>query len=176
MLPKGTMELQELIAATPAACRALWAYCAGVDLLTSIEAGTRPVDDVLPLLVHDARLVRQTHRYDFLWVRVLDPQAALAGRRYAAEGRLVLETTDPAGFAGGRFAVEGDAGGATCRRTDEEPDLTLPVESLGAIYLGGCAPSRLAAAGHLHEERAGAVALADRMFLTGRAPWCATWF
>lgn len=176
MSPKGTLQLSELTAATPAAYRALWAYCAGVDLLTTIEASTRPVDEVLPLLVHDARLVRQTQRYDFVWVRVLDTAAALAGRRYGCDGRLVLEVVDVGGLAGGRFVLEGGPAGATCSPTAEAAQLTLPVESLGSIYLGGVAPSRLRAAGLLDEHAAGAVALADGMFCTARAPWCATWF
>jgi predicted acetyltransferase len=176
MSPQGTLQLGELTAATPAAYRALWAYCAGVDLLTTIEASTRPVDEVLPLLVHDGRRVRQTHRYDFVWVRVLDAAAALSGRSYGCEGRLVLEVVDPDGFAGGRFVLEGGRGGATCTPTAETAQLTLPVHALGSIYLGGFAPSRLQAAGQLEEHAAGAAALADAMFCTARAPWCATWF
>lgn len=176
MSPQGTLQLGELTAASPAAYQALWAYCAGVDLLSTIEASTRPVDEVLPLLVHDARLVRQTHRYDFVWVRVLDTVAALGSRRYGCEGRLVLEVVDPDGFAGGRFVLEGGPAGAACTAAAGAPHLTLPVQALGSIYLGGIAPSRLRAAGRLDEHATGAVALADAMFCTPRAPWCATWF
>ncbi len=176
MRPRGKLQLQELVSLTPAACQALWDFCASVDLLVSIEAGDRPVDDPLPLLLLDGRLVKQTMRYDFIWLRVLDVALALEGRRYESEGRVVIEVVDDLGYAAGRWAIEGGADGASCKVTDESADLTMPASTLGAAYMGGESFARLRDAGLLDEERAGGVARADRMFHTARAPWCNTWF
>lgn len=176
MVPKGTMEIHDLVALTPQAYRALWSYCAGVDLVRTLEAGARPTDEVLPALLHDGRLVTQLRRHDFVWLRILDTAAALAGRRYAIEGRLVLEVLDDGGPAGGRFALEGDRGEALCSRTGDAADLVLPVDCLGAAYLGGASLTRLATAGRLQERRAGTLALAELMFRSARDPWCNTWF
>jgi len=134
------------------------------------------VDEPLPWLLEDARAVRQVMRSDFLWVRVLDPIRALADRRYATPGRLVLEVVDPQGFAAGRFALDGGPDGADCGHTDAEPDMALPASSLGALYLGGVGARVLAAAGLVEERRAGAVARAAAMFHSDVAPWCNTWF
>jgi predicted acetyltransferase len=176
MSPRGTLELEELVATTGAAYQALWEYCCNVDLVTTVEAATRPVDELLPLLVNDARLAKQVERYDFVWVRVLDTRLALAGRRYAVEGRLVLEVVDGAGLAGGRFVLEGGPEGASCTASDETAELTFPVDSLGSVYAGGVPVSRLVAAGRVEEHVPGAAARADLMFSSAPVPWCATWF
>jgi predicted acetyltransferase len=112
-----------------------------------------------------------------LWVRLLDVPAALAARRYATRDRLVLEVVDqlrPANH--GNFALEGSPEGASCRRTDADPDLRLDVAELGAVYLGGVRFTTLAAAGRLTERTPGALWRADRLFASDPAPWCTTQF
>jgi predicted acetyltransferase len=120
--------------------------------------------------------VKQTGRTDFLWVRLLDVAACLTARSYLTSGRLVLDVTDSLGITGGRFALDAAPDGATCRPTDETADLSLPVATLGAAYLGGARLATLHAAGWLDEHRPGAVVEADALFATGVAPWCNTWF
>jgi len=174
--PQGTLIVDDLCAVTAAAYQRLWQYCCEVDLMTAVEAGTRSVSEALPLLLADGRAVQQTGRHDFVWVRVLDVPAALAGRRYAVEGRLVVEVPDPAGIAQGRYLLEGGPGGANCERTDRTPDLTLPIDALGSIYLGGTRLHSFAYAGRIEEHRPGALAEADAMFSSYLPPWCNTWF
>lgn len=176
MRPKGTLVVDELVATTPDAYQALWEYCCSVDLLTTATAANRPVDEVLPLLVHNARHVRLTARHDFVWVRVLDPVAALEGRGYARDGRVVVRVHDTMGFAHGTFALEAGVGWAHCERTQDPAHLEAPVTALGSVLVGGVSWTRLAAAGLVTELAAGSLALADSMFLTPRAPWCTTWF
>jgi predicted acetyltransferase len=176
MRPQGVMNLTELVALSPAAYRALWGYCCGVDLLTTIDAGQRPTDEVLPYLVEDARAVKLTARSDFVWVRVLDVRAALAGRTYASPGSLVIEVVDPLGWTSGRYRLDGGPAGAVCETTSEDADLVMPIAALGSAYLGGVALRTLELAHQVHELRDGAVARADAMFRSSRAPWCTTWF
>ena len=176
MVPEGVLQLKELVATTAEAYGALWQYCADVDLLTSIEAGDRPVDDPIGLLLADGRAVRHTAVHDFVWVRVLDPVATLAGRTYATEGSLVIEVVDATGIAAGRFALEGGPDGASCSPSAATADLTVPVDALGSVSLGGMAFARLAYVGRVDEHRPGALAQADALFRTARAPWCNTWF
>jgi predicted acetyltransferase len=115
-------------------------------------------------------------RADFVWVRLLDVVAALVGRTYANEGRLVLEVVDPLGIAEGTYALEGGPEGAACAPSSEPADLTVPVDALGSLYLGGVAARTLELSGRLFERRSGAVTVADAMFRSPRAPWCTTWF
>lgn len=173
---RNTAEVTELCAATPAAEARLWRFLAELDLVTTVTAGDRPNDDILPWLLQNARAVKQTGRADFLWVRLLDVAASLAARSYSASGRVVLEVTDPLGLAGGRFALDAGPDGASCQPTDETAEITIPVTTLGAAYLGGERLASLHAAGWLDEHRPGAVARADVLLAGTVAPWCNTWF
>ncbi len=56
--------------------------------------------------------------------------------------------------------------------TTRSADLTLDIAELGTLWLGDESAVRLAALGRVAEERAGAVALADRLLRAGRRPWC----
>ena len=125
-----------------------------------------------PCLLTDGRQARQTARDDFLWLRVLDPVAVLGGRRWLSDRRLVIDVIDGAGFANGRVEVED----GRCRRSRRTPDLTVPVEALGAFALGGTSVRALADAGWLQEERPGAIEDAAALLHWPVAPWCATWF
>jgi predicted acetyltransferase len=176
MRPKGVLSVVELVSATPHAYHRLWRYCCDVDLTTRVQAGNRPVDEPLVWLLRDGRSLRQTGRFDFIWVRVLDVAAALSARRYRTDGRLVIEVTDSLGIAAGRFALEGGPAGASCTATDASPDLTLPVDVLGSLYMGGVSAPALAGAGRMDEHTNGAVARADTMFGGTVTPWCSTWF
>jgi predicted acetyltransferase len=176
MRKRGTLTVEELAAVTPDAYQALWEFSCNIDLLSKSVAANRSVDEPLPLLVEDGRAVRLLGQHDFLWVRILSVTAALGGRRYADGGQLVVEVIDDLGMASGRFALETGPDGTSCTMTTAEPDLVVPVATLGAAYLGGRSWARLHAAALVTERQAGAIARADRMFLAARAPWSTTWF
>jgi predicted acetyltransferase len=176
MRPKGRLTLLDLVALTPRAERRLWEYLCDVDLVATVEAGDRPVDDPVVLLAVDGRHVKTTGVHDFIWVRILDVAQSLGSRSYGNDGSVVFEIVDDLALAGGRFRLESGPDGAACKPTTEAADLTLPVDTLGAAYMGGCSFARLQAGGRLEENSEGAVAKADSMFLTGRAPFCSTWF
>jgi predicted acetyltransferase len=177
-LPDGVVRVEELHAETPEAAAGLWGFCLDLDLTVAVELRDRPLDEPLHWLLVDPRRLRTTKVADFLWLRLLDLPAALAARRYASAGRLVLEVADALVPANqGRFALEGGPDGAECRPAGQaEPDVVLDVADLGALYLGGVRFASLARAGRIREGRSGGVALADAMFATDRVPWCSTGF
>ena len=166
----------ELVAANDAAYADLWRYCMDIDLVETIDAPLRPVDDPLPHLLADQRAL-ETRIRDSLWLRPLDVAAALAGRRYAVEGTLMLEVADDfCPWNGGTYLLEAGPDGSTCKRGNGSVHLSLSVADLGAVYLGGTRPSVLARAGRIREHTAGALTLADAMFGWHRAPWCPNHF
>lgn len=176
-IPSSTLRVIEMQAVDADAEAALWTYLFGIDLVATIVTGDRPVDDPLRWRLADARRLRVRELRDHLWVRVVDVAEALAARTYRTDDALVMELVDdfrPAN--GGRWLVEGGPSGATCARTDREPDLALGAPELGAIYLGGVPVSTLAAAGRVRELTSGAVARADRFFVAHPSPWCTTHF
>ncbi|MEV6317595.1 GNAT family N-acetyltransferase [Streptomyces sp. NPDC051776] len=170
--PNCSAKVRSMIAATPAAERALWNFLLSVDWITTVGSGLRAPDDLLPLLLPDPRAARLTTHADFLWVRLLDVPRALEARTYPAAGSLVLDVHDEAGLAEGRFRLDASPEGASCTPTTAAADLTLRVGELGALYLGDESAVRLASLGRVAEERAGAARLADTLLRTSRRPWC----
>ena len=95
-------------------------------------------------------------RSDQIWLRLIDVAAALAARRYAVEGEVVLEVSD--GFtpeAGGRFRLRGGPDGAECARTDRAADLRLASADLASAYLGDARLRRPGLAGAGAGQRRG---------------------
>jgi predicted acetyltransferase len=171
------LRQEDLVAMTPQAHTALWRYCLEHDLIRKVSAYNVAVDDPIRWQLADPRRLRVTSVHDTLWARVLDVPAALSARRYDLEGSLVIEVADTfRPQTEGRYRLEGGPDGATCSRTDAEPDLAMSVVDLGAIYLGGVAPSTLATAGRIEERNPGALALADGMFPSTPAPFSNTGF
>jgi predicted acetyltransferase len=176
MRPRGTVVVDELVATSPAAGARLWRFLAEIDLVVTLTADMRPAVEPLAHLLVDGRQLRQTRREDFAWARLLDVPVALTARRYPGTGRVVLEVVDPQGWAAGRWALEADADGATCRRTTQSADLTLPVQTLSAAYLGGTRLRTLAQAGLLDEHTPGALGRADGLLGPLEPPWALTLF
>jgi predicted acetyltransferase len=174
--PRSTVEVSELCAAVPAAEARLWRFLTELDLVATIKASDRPVDELLPWLLVDGRAAKETARHDFVWVRPLDVPALLTARTYATTGRVVVEVVDDQGLAGGTFALDVSPDGATCGSTRDAADLTMPVGTLGAALLGGPRVAMLHAAGWLDEHTPGAVTTADAIFAGTVVPWCNTWF
>lgn len=156
---------------------ALWDQLLSIDLVGSVHVPNRPVDEPLRWRLDDPRRLAVTDVLDHLWLRVLDPAAALAARRYGARDRVVLGLTDDFRPANdGCWEVDGSPEGGDARRTDGGADLELSASDLGAVYLGGVAPSVLARAGRVVERTPGALARADALFRSDVAPWCTTDF
>lgn len=173
----SVLVVRELITLTTEANAALWQFLFGVDLIHTIQAVNRPVDEPLRWRLADPRRLRVLRFTDDLWVRLLDIPVALAARRYAQSGRVVFEVHDAfRPEVSGRYMLEGGPTGAQCRMTDAAADITLDVVDLGAAYLGGVRFTTLARAGRVVEQTSNALARADAMFLSEPVPWCATPF
>lgn len=178
-LASNSILVEDLSAVSTPVHHVLWRYLLDLDLSAEISARARPLDEPLRWMLADPRRLRTTRVSDHLWLRIIDVPAALGAREYGADELLVLEVTGAGrGGTASRFTLETDAGGGACRRSrrNEAPQLSLSMADLGAIYLGGVAPSVLAAAGRVHELEPGAVARADTMFASPVPPFCSTDF
>jgi predicted acetyltransferase len=170
--PDHTMEIEEMMAATDDAYAALWRYCFEVDLVRHVRGWKRPADEPLLFMLAEPRALGWQVR-DGTWLRLVQVGPALEARRYGREERLVLEVRDAfCDWNQGSWELEGGRDGASCRRTDTEPDLALDVGTLACAYLGAVPIRTLARAGRVEERTAGAVGRADAMFASDVAPWC----
>jgi len=174
--PNGTLRLEMLIAASAEAYAALWRHVLDVDLMARVSAEMRPVDEPLRFLLADSRQPK-TRIEDGVWLRLVDVPAALAGRRYAVEGRLMLRVRDAfCPWNEGQHELVGGPAGAECKSNGGAPDLALDAADLAALYLGGNRFRTLFEAGRVAELRPGAIARADAMFAADHAPWCPSHF
>jgi predicted acetyltransferase len=180
MRPEHKMLVDELHGATAEAELDLWRHLAQMDLTATITAEVRREHEPMQWVLANPRAAQVTGRADFLWLRLLDIEQALAARTYEHDGDLILEITDvldgKPGPAAGTYRLSVQGRTATCSRTDANADLTIDVRALGAAYLGGTRLADAARAGGTTEHRAGALSDADRLFRTADEPWCSTWF
>ncbi len=108
------LRVLELQAVDDDAEAAMWSYLFGIDLVGTITAADRPVDDPLRWRLPDPRRMRVRQLRDHLWVRIVDVAAALGARTYATDDALVLELVDD--FRpenSGCWLVDGGPHGAT---------------------------------------------------------------
>ena len=174
----ASVNVDHLIALTPAAYRSLWAQLADLDLTDQVTAPGRPEHEPLRWALADGRQLVVAGVHDHLWLRLVELPAALGSRRYAAEGSVVLDVTDSfCPWNEGRWLLEGGPGGATCRAAGRSPapSLRLDVATLGSLFLDGTSVAHLASAGSVAGDAA-AVRQAQLMFGTGTDPWCSTEF
>lgn len=178
--PEGDVRIKEVWAEDPAAYASLWRYLLDLDLARTFHWWSAPVDEPLRHLVADARAV-VTSLTDNLYVRLVEVQAALGARKYAAGVDLVIEVDDPLlPENSGRYRIvtDGDPEGSSAEvsRVTTAPDLSMGILELGSIYLGGVPLTDLHRVRRVTEHTTGAVAAASTAFGWHRAPWCPDMF
>jgi predicted acetyltransferase len=162
------IEVVEVIGATPEASAEMWRFVLDIDWYASLEASLLPTDHALFTLLATPRRAR-FRMGDSLWVRLVDVGAALSGRAYATDGKIVFDVKDTVcPWNEGHWKVE--SGEAS--RTDEAADVALDVEALGSAYLGAVSFAQLRDGLRIEELTDGAVARADAVFEWRPFPWC----
>jgi predicted acetyltransferase len=176
------IDVDYLVGATDDAAASLWRFLFETDLVNTVRAALRPVREPFAWQLSDYRATRKTLERDHLWTRILDVTAALEARGYNAPGSVALTVSDPLGFANERVLLEVDEAGFG-RVTplgdalpDGVPAVSLTVNELGALYLGGVSALTLSRAGRITEVSPGAAVALDRLFLSPVAPWLSIWF
>ncbi len=137
-----------------------------LDLVGTIISGMLPPDDPLPFLLTNQRVVRTTDLNDSVWCRPLDVAACFRARAYGTDADVVVEAD------GTRWRI-GAAGVAKVR---SRPDLVTDRAGLGALLLGGVAPTTLAAGRRLEARDANALRRADAVFRLAPDPYLQTGF
>jgi predicted acetyltransferase len=172
-----------LTTATDDAYAALWRYLLELDLVGTVKAELRSVDEPVRWQISDSRAATEDAVGDHLWLRILDVKTTLEARHYNAPGVFVLELDDPLGYAHGTWLLTiDDSGRGVVTGLDGSEELgdnhhlAMRISDLAAIYLGATSISTLVKAGRIGEKTAGAAAAADAAFRSNVAPWLSTWF
>jgi predicted acetyltransferase len=172
--PAGTTRVVEVVAEEPSVVHAVWSRLLDFDLTTEVITPNLAVDDPLLSMLVDVRAAA-ARTQDNLWVRLVDVQASLAGRRYQTDVEVVLEVADAVlPHNAGHWLVRSTGSEVVVERTDRAADLALDVRELGAVYLGGTSLAELTAAGLVVEHTPGTLLRTSVAFGWHRAP-VASW-
>ncbi|MEP7368576.1 MAG: GNAT family N-acetyltransferase [Dermatophilaceae bacterium] len=168
---KGKVDVRELAAADPATLLALARRLVDFDLTSSVRIIGRGAGDPLVWWAGGPRALG-IKAYDSLWLRLVDVDAALAARGYSGACDVVLDVIDPTcPWNQGRWRLSVDEqGAATCERTQNTADLRLPVQVLGAAFLGSRTIATQADQGLVTELTAGSVMRLSRAMSCDREP------
>lgn len=170
--PSSTVIVVEKIGATPAVDLDLWRFLLDIDLMAKLEWWNLAPDDPIFLAALEPRRLGYAVG-DGAWLRIVEVAPALAGRRYASDGRLVVELADEfCPWNAGRWSLTVTDGVPVVEPTTDAPDLACDTTDLAAAYLGAFSFRRLADAARVTELAPGAIGRADALFRTERAPWC----
>lgn len=169
------LELNYLLTETPDAYAALWRFALEHDLVSSVKAPLRSVDEPVRWMIADQRGAK-VEIGEHGWLRILDVPTVLTARTYAAPGTITLRVTDDLGFAAGtwRLAVDDD-GAATVEPAEGPPAMKLTINGLSSIVLGGVSAVTLLGAGLVVAEAADARAL-DAIFASAETPYLSLWY
>lgn len=171
-VPDAELSMWTWAAATAAAERRLLSVVLDMDLLGKVKVRNIAPDSPFVQLLKDIRGAKFSVR-DNIWVRVLDLPKALAARGYRADADVTIAVTDkqlPANDGLWRLRIAGGTAHAT-RETSPSAlaDVTLHMQELGAVYLGGVTIRSLANAG-LVTGNADAIAALSDAFAGTEAP------
>jgi len=163
---KSQVRVVEAVATSPAAERELWRFIFGIDLITRVHGRYDPGSPLF-LMVVDPRSLH-LRLSEGLWLRLVDLEAAMAGRAYATDESVVFEVHDEfCSWNEGRWRI-----GSAVERTDDAAELELDTADLASAYLGAFDFHGLAAAERVRELRTGALERASALFRTSRPPFC----
>jgi predicted acetyltransferase len=175
-VPKGTIKIKELMATTTEASAQLWRSCFDHDLMGTVEAWPRPLDEPLLHMLANPRALG-LRVGDGMWLRLVDVPKALASRQYSTNDRVVFEVRDSfCPWNEGRYELEGGPDGASSKPVKGEADVAVEAADLGATFLGGVRFSQLHRAGRASEITPGAMARVDAMFAWDPLPFCSAVF
>lgn len=172
------VEVLDLFGTDAEAEARLWQELCRLDHVSTVSVRVGPVDEPLRWRLVDPRQMKVSAVVDLLWVCPLDIAALLSTRTYVGSGSIVLGVSDDFDPVNtGTYRLDGAPDGAECAPAEgAAPDLRLGSSEVGTLALGGTTPSVLAAAGRIVECTPGALARADALFPTARAPFCSTFF
>ena len=147
---ESEFRVHEFISLNAEAELALWAFIGHHDLLKKATWNAFNPASPLRWALADQRRLSVTAEKDGIWLRILDPVAALQARGFDHDGEVVIGVRDTMELAQGTFRVRHRAGQTEVEATDAEPQVHCDVDVLASLYLGGVNTWALHHAGRLH--------------------------
>ncbi|MDQ1583674.1 MAG: hypothetical protein QOF36_1728 [Microbacteriaceae bacterium] len=178
--PTRTITVLDLVGTTPDAYLGLWEYLASIGLTNSIIVVNASMADALQWALVDVRGFKVTAEDDALWLRVLDPVAALEARPYDVDGEVTIALTDSLGIADGVYTLSVAEGAATVTKHEDaeatSADVSMDISVLGSLYFGGIHARVLARAGRISTTSDAALDTLDVLLAQKEPAYCITRF
>lgn len=167
-----TVHIVEVTAATERAHASLWSYLTNIDGSPNVRHWNSRIDDPLPMKLVEPRRIKVDSQFDALWILILDVTTALEARTYEQDGSVKFTVTNAfRPDVEGGFELTVTEGVASCVRIEGETDISVDLDVLGALYLGGGDALAYFAAGRLRADAEAADRI-HQLFRTAQQPWC----
>jgi len=173
--PSQRLEINDLIWLTPAAYRAVWEYFGRFDLVHQIVWSQVPPDDLLPHLLLEPRMLRDSSA-DGVLARIVDVERALVARPYPVAATLRFDLLDElCPWNTGGWELETGAEGSTVRRlpAGADVDLILAPSTLAMLIFNQISTSEAARMGRLEVSDARTLTHWDASLRTMYRPFSA---
>jgi predicted acetyltransferase len=145
----GKVYVYEHAEADPDAANRLWEVLLDLDLTDTVHVSIATTDDPLFVSLVDPGAANP-RLGDFLWIRIVDLVATMTGRQYAAPVDAVFQVTDetfPGNVGTWRLRADAFSSDVSFEPTNLEPDFSLDITQMGALYLGEITLNALAGTG-----------------------------
>ncbi|GAB2623258.1 GNAT family N-acetyltransferase [Pseudactinotalea suaedae] len=156
--PASTLDVITALADGRDAYAAIWRYAVEHDLIGTVTAGLRSLDDPLRWMIANDRALQVTER-DHHWLRILDVARCLQARHFRVPGAVTFVVTDPLGIADGAWRLGVDASGTgVVEKVDgganegDQGRVVLGISELSSLLLGGVTASTFLAAGRIETD------------------------
>lgn len=189
---KGSLEVVDLVSPSAQVRIALWEYLCGLDLVTEVHYPNAQMEDPLMWGMVDMADYEVRKRYERLWLRILDPVAALSARPYRSHRRVTVSLVDSLGFADGLYTIDttgerpvvqrvgdrprsdDDAAGKSVPRVElpDQADVAMNIDALGSLSLGAVKASTLYYAGLIKVRNLDALDDLQSLMSTSEHPYC----
>jgi predicted acetyltransferase len=147
-----------------------------MDLVGEIVWDRVPSDDPLPHLLLEPRMLHTTSA-DGLLGRIIDIERALPKRPYPEEATLIFEVVDDlCPWNNGRWKLETSIAEASIKRTNEKPQLMIPISTLTMLVFGQINATEAVRMQRLDVLDPDALPIWDKAMRTLYRPFCADVF
>lgn len=164
---RRTVIIDDLVAHDDEAWRALIGHLFTQDILHRAIFPSRPVDDPLPLLLHNPRALEISGQRDESWIRPLDLKALLSARSYGGTRQVAIAVEDNLFPDNGGVWSLGPQG---AEQSSGRPEAHVTIAELATLIFGAQQASLLAASGRIKTISREVAEELDQIFATSRRP------
>jgi predicted acetyltransferase len=174
--PNQLLTVRDITWLSASAYQAIWRYFGNMDLVGEIIWDRAPLDDPLPQMLLEPRMLHSTSA-DGLLGRIIDIQQAFLKRPYTEKSTLLFDVTDElCPWNNGRWQLETSAEGSSVHPTDKKPQLKMPDSTLAMLIFGQISATEASRMERLEVLDSKALPIWDKTMRTLYRPFCADIF